>query len=636
MGMNLSQLRRAAWHLRTGGYGAVAEFRRRRHPERLGLHARPRYSGGRFFGFGKQRRISFDEFDFPDGLNCRRGIKAAVILDDFSRMAFGFEWQQVELTKARWSEEITGSQPDLLFVESAWNGNGGEWQYQLTGTDGPKSEFRALVEYCRKSGIPTVFWNKEDPPHYADFLETARLFDYVFTSDTDRVSAYKSDLGHDRIGVLQFAAQPAIHNPVRPRSGGHERGIAFAGMYFAHKYPERRAQLELLLGAAATVAAQTGTSLDIFSRHSSTDENYRFPEAFRAYLAGTLSYPQMLTAYKAYRVFLNVNSVVDSPSMCARRIFEITAAGTTVISTPSRALEEMWLPSEQFVVGDQAHAEATLKAVLRNPELSDRQLHLAQRKIWGHHTYAHRVDQLARAVLPGESTADRKRPTVSLLVSTIRPHQLEHVFQTVGSMRGVESELVLLTHGFDLDPGHARTLAQKYGVGNVELLHQHVSVPLGECLNRCVEASSGDVLSKMDDDDFYGPEYLSDLLHSLSYSGADIVGKQAHYMYVARQDVSILRFADREHKFTHSVMGPTITGSRTVFEDAPFSPLQSGEDSAFLCRVGESGGKIYSSDRFNYAQYRGNTDHTWRVSDVELIASGDVKFFGAPEYQVFI
>ena len=47
----------------------------------------------------------------------------------------------------------------------------------------------------------------------------------------------------------------------------------------------------------------------------------------------------MLTAYKGYKVFLNVNSVVDSPSMCARRIFEINAAGTPVVTTPSAAVD---------------------------------------------------------------------------------------------------------------------------------------------------------------------------------------------------------------------------------------------------------------------------------------------------------
>ena len=70
---------------------------------------------------------------------------------------------------------------------------------------------------------------------------------------------------------------------------------------------------------------------------SATMSAINFPATLAERVVGSLPYRNLLTAYKNYKVFLNVNSVVDSPSMCARRIFEITAAGTPVISTPSEA-----------------------------------------------------------------------------------------------------------------------------------------------------------------------------------------------------------------------------------------------------------------------------------------------------------
>ncbi len=53
------------------------------------------------------------------------------------------------------------------------------------------------------------------------------------------------------------AAQPAIHNPDPPGRGGASRAlrdVAFAGTYFAHKYPERREQMETVLGGADAAA----------------------------------------------------------------------------------------------------------------------------------------------------------------------------------------------------------------------------------------------------------------------------------------------------------------------------------------------------------------------------------------------
>src|SRR5699024_9558730 len=107
----------------------------------------------------------------------------AVILDDFSMLAWSYEFETVAVTPGSWREQLAEAPVDLLLVESAWHGNKDAWQYQLTGSKAPSEPLRELVAHCREQGVPTVFWNKEDPPHFEDFLDTARLFDQVFTTD---------------------------------------------------------------------------------------------------------------------------------------------------------------------------------------------------------------------------------------------------------------------------------------------------------------------------------------------------------------------------------------------------------------------------------------------------------------------
>ena len=51
-------------------------------------------------------------------------------------------------------------------------------------------------------------------------------------------------------------------------------------------------------------------------------------------------------------------------------------------------------------------AEHTIRALVRSPELRDRATHLAQRRIWSQHTYAHRAAQVLEAV------ADRGLPAL--------------------------------------------------------------------------------------------------------------------------------------------------------------------------------------------------------------------------------
>ncbi|RXR26914.1 glycosyltransferase [Oerskovia turbata] len=620
-----SAVRRALWHLRHGGVAQLRSFLRR---QRVPSPGRGRG------GYVTRDGLTFDPWDVSDRRPSRPGLRVGVILDDFSRLAFAFEWDQVLLSPSTWRDTLAEQPIDLLFVESAWNGNGGAWQYHLTGPSAPMPEVVELVAYCRERGIPTVFWNKEDPAHFEDFLDTAALFDHVCTTDVHRVPDYVERLGHDRVSVLPFAAQPAIHNPVRSHGRGPERDVAFGGMYFAHKYPERREQMDLLLGGAFDVSSRMEHGLEIFSRFRGGDPNYQFPEPLAGRVVGSLDYERMLTAYREYKVFLNVNSIVDSPSMCARRVFEITACGTPVVTTPSRAIGEFFPADEVFVVSDRAEAGSTVRALVRSAELRGRATHLGQRRIWREHTYGDRV----QSVLHGVGLVDSPvvpRASVTALVSTNRPHQLDHVLRSVGAQEDVALQLALLTHGFEVDEADVRMRAKEAGIEDLVLLTAGSEVPLGGCLNRLVAAADGDVVAKMDDDDLYGAQYLSDQVHALAYSGAEVVGKQAHYMYIEGMDATLLRFAEREHRFTDFVMGPTIVARRDLAVATPFQDVSRGEDSAFLRDAVDAGARVYSADRFNFVQVRsGSGAHTWTVSDAELLASGEVQFYGRADQHV--
>lgn len=630
-------LRKAAWHFRAGGMRQMSAWHKRQRALSAN-RAGTRNVGARQLtskSSNTNLQLSFPAFDYPSIPSRRDDLTVGVILDNFSAKAFAYEWNLVFLTKDRWLQQLQEQRIDFLFVESAWEGNGGSWKYQLTGTSGPKPDFLNLMRWCRENGVPTVFWNKEDPPHFHDFLPAAREFDVVFTSDENKLPDYRQALGHNRVDVLPFAAQPAIHNPVRPGEGRHSRDVAFAGMYFAHKYPERREQMRLLLDGAMAGSDRVKHGLEIFSRQLGGNPDYQFPEPYASRVVGSLSYDQMLNAYKAYKVFLNVNSVVDSPSMCARRIFEITASGTPVVTMPSPALPRFFPDGEIHSVETKEDAEFIMRALMRSPELNDRSVHLAQRRIWGEHTYAHRAEKVVGLALP-----QRVRPvqpeSVSALVSTIRPHQLEHIFKTVGSQQGVDVELVLLTHGFKPSWWKIWRLRRKYRVRQVTLLHEPRTVSLGSCLNLCVAAATGAILTKMDDDDYYGPHYLRDQVNALMFSGADVVGKLAHFMYIESRNATLLRFNHMEHRFSHMVIGATIMARKATFERFPFEELGRGEDTAFMRAVSDAGGKIYASDRYNYYVQRSASGHTWTATDDQLLASGDIQFWGKPTEHITV
>lgn len=569
----------------------------------------------------KTSKVSFPEFVYPPNDKPTYTIKVASILDTFSESAFSYEWENVPLTRKNWRTEIEGC--SLLFVESAWAGNNNDWRYCLTGTSAPRPEVVELVNYAKSNKIPTVFWNKEDPPHFSDFLRTAALFDVVLTTDANCVEEYIAQLGHSRVGILPFAAQPNIHNPMRPHKVHRSKSVAFGGMYFAHKYPERKKQMEYLLPAASKY------DLEIYSRQLGGDPNYQFPAPFDKSVVGSLGYDQMLSAYHAYKVFLNVNSVTTSSTMCARRIFEIIASGGSVVSAPSPAIEAFFPDGLVPMPGNEKEAAQEIRTLLQPGGYREKEVLKAQRIIWSQHTFGHRVDRIFEwANLP---TKDRK-VTVSVIAPTMRPDYVENILASVGRQVNVELELNLLLHGFTANETEIRSRARSYGIQKINILHATVDHSLGQILNKLVAASSGDVVSKMDDDDYYGAHYLEDLLNAKMFSKAEVVGKGSTYIHFESKNATILSYAASENRYTEFVRGATLTADRELFLQIPFQDLGKGEDSTFLKNVVAGGGKIYASDRFNFWVRRSSDarHHTWTVEDRELFSTGPVVSFGNP------
>lgn len=571
--------------------------------------------------------VDVPQVKWPSGPIARPDMKVAVILDDFSRMAFTYEWDQIEFGLRDWPEIFAERRPELLFVESAWHGNQGRWRYQMTGSNAPKPELRALIDWCRSEGIPTVFWNKEDPPNFDFFIDTAKLFDHVFTCDGDMVSRYREVLGHDRVDVLQFAAQPRVHNPIQERQG-RLHDVVFAGMYFRDKHPERREQMETVLAPIRELG------LHIFARNGTVDEKYAWPPEYVPHIVGELPYDRMLAAYKMYKVFLNVNSVLDSPTMCARRVFELSACSTSVVSGWSRAIEETFgtlIP----IARDQLESYNQVLHLINSPELRARQGHLAMREVFDKHLFTHRVDQILQML--GRPVAPRSR-SVSVVLPTNRSAQIEHAISSVARQIHRPIQLVMVLHGLDIDPIVVADKARVAGISDVVVLPADPSLSLGACMNMGIAAAEGELIAKMDDDNLYGEHYLSDLVRAFDYSDAELVGKGAHYAYFEGSNTTMLRLPGLEHRYSWLVQGGTFLGKAEMFRHYGFEDVTRGEDTRLVRRLKEDQVKIYSTDRFNFVYWRSGDAamHTWQADDIKLTRNAQFSFVGYPTAHVMI
>ena len=210
-------------------------------------------------------------------------------------------------------------------------------------------------------------------------------------------------------------------------------------------------------------------------------------------------------------------------------------------------------------------------------------------------------------------------PTVSVLLVTHRPDFLEHAMQQVRQLAYPRLEVVVGVHGDAVNPAvvraHAASLPHPSTV--VAIDGQRT---LGEALQHCSQRAAGDLLTKMDDDDLYGPEHIWDLVLARQYSGAQIVGKTLDWVHVVSEDVTVFRPTYPAEKYARFVAGGTILISRgDLAEVGGWRPVPKSVDRALLDRVLDAGGLVYRTHGLGYVYVRRPSGHTASVRDEHFL-----------------
>jgi 2-polyprenyl-3-methyl-5-hydroxy-6-metoxy-1,4-benzoquinol methylase/spore maturation protein CgeB len=315
-------------------------------------------------------------------------VTIGAILDEFSAKAFAYEANLMRFKPDNWRGVLARYCMDIVLVESAWNGNDGSWQYRIASYKKKfGDELQNMLDYCKSQDIPTVFWNKEDPVHYDRFIDNARQFDYIFTTDEGCISKYRESLPHKNIFSLPFAAQPRLNNPMLDES--RNKKVCFAGSYYASRHDQRRKDMEIILQPA------TEFDLDIWDRnygvqHSSADQ-FAFPEIYQQFIRGRLEFCDMVKAYRKYRVFLNVNSVTQSKTMFSRRVFELLASGTPVVSSYSAGIVEQLGEDTVLLSDNPATTKEHLNILLNDDTFWWKKSVKGIRTVFDKHSYGHRL-----------------------------------------------------------------------------------------------------------------------------------------------------------------------------------------------------------------------------------------------------
>lgn len=525
--------------------------------------------------------------------NDKNKISIGSVLDEFTFACFEPDARLLMFRPDNWQETLEGGFPEAILVESAWNGNEGSWQYKIAKySRNMGDELAELLGWANKKMIPTIFWNKEDPAHFERFIEKARLFDYIFTSDADCIQRYQQEIGHTRVFALPFAAQPKIHNPILAQ----ERldNVCFAGTYYGDTYPERKQDMDIILKPAIDFG------LHIFDRQFGITgpyaDQFRFPDIYQPTIQGRLDYEAMLQAYKKYKVFLNVNSVKTSPTMFSRRVFELLASGTPVISTYSKGIEELLGNDLVLITESETDTKNHLEKLMNDDEywsiLSTRGI----RKVHEEHTYKQRLNFiLEKAHLP---RLENTMPLFTIMTKISSENDINALIAMLTRQTYTFFEVVLLA-------------SEKISTDSIEKLQNALN---GKTVRQVVGDSqissfevNGDYIMLVNINDYYGDNYLKDYAIATIYSNqVDYLGKLSHYVGWNDQ----LKLENPQNEFRYVSSAPTFSvAARKGLLNLDTLKTIMLKDSFEL-----PDNKILSLDHFNYVKvpqnsgiYNGNT-----------------------------
>lgn len=218
-------------------------------------------------------------------------------------------------------------------------------------------------------------------------------------------------------------------------------------------------------------------------------------------------------------------------------------------------------------------------------------------------------------------------PTVSILLATRRPHLLDDVATMIRAQGHRQVEVVVAVHGGD--PENLPTP----DVGGLDL--KVIATPgdrtLGHALAQAADAADGELLTKMDDDDHYGPDHLLDLVLARAVSGAPVVGKSSTVVHVEALDTTVRRVVGTPETRVHRVAGGTILVGRDELRSlGGWSDVPRAVDSALMDAATAAGATIYRPHDIGYLYVRhaAGGGHTWTADAGHFLANAREQWLG--------
>lgn len=229
-------------------------------------------------------------------------------------------------------EEYFNNNVRALILESAWLGRDNTWRQKISQDS---EELVYLMKILKKNNIKVIFFNKEDPVHFDAFKHNVKYADIVLTTSAQTIPEYKKIKNIPVLSLGYFINEKRYNSFAVENT--EEKTLFFAGSY----YPKYTQRSDFFDDNLAFFGKEFNFKIYDRMKNTLSTEN-KFPVQYTKYIVGGgLTPDELLKETSEYLYTLNLNSITDSNTMIARRVYEMIALGKIQISNYAKSLERL-------------------------------------------------------------------------------------------------------------------------------------------------------------------------------------------------------------------------------------------------------------------------------------------------------
>lgn len=515
-----------------------------------------------------------------------------------------------------WVEALPAQ--SLVLIEGRWLEPGHPWRAAILGASPDATRpLYSFLQSVRRQGVPIALWLTEEAGTKPIFAHLFPYVDRIFVAaaaDQDADATYlppavdikRFNPFKDDIKIYRRTSRALSH----VMDGAHE----YAQLYSKE---ESYSLIEPLLGYKSWL---------IDSTYNQRNNNVRLSSALRRRFLGCFldsGLPFLLR--QATSLFLPGAMMRGRPVHSLQRTLE-AAASKSVILTDGLPLEGLSSADTSFP-GLLPHLEgerlrSVLERLSRDVVATMALQHVAWREAATFHTYFERLQVLFATLGIEAQTSQALEPSVNVVMPTIRPELVPAAISTFSRLTYPHKHFTIVLNGVSLPPD----LLDRIDAREDITLH---TVPgyksIGYCMNTGIDSRESAYWAKFDDDDVYGPEYLSDLMLQRKYIDFDITGKASLFNYFEDIDAMQIRspdMIDAEYTFLGGGTFISKNPGRYFPQD-----VRGYADTLFALNAIERGDLLIAGDPFNFVQVRrsDSASHTWTLGASRVNRQGPTR-----------